>query len=267
MSMRYTSRRPAPALAPFVEQLWHCESDLAHARERVLPHATMQLLVNLDEDELRWYDGPAYATTHTLGGATVCGVFARHFAIDTAEQRAICGVSFRPGGAAAFLAMPADELADTHVALDDVWRGGGGVRARLLDAGDADGVLAALEAILLERLRTREADPAVAFALRALDGGAPVGAVTDRLGMSPARFIRRFAGAVGVTPKRYARLRRFGRVLERVEAGGEVSWTRVAVDCGYYDQAHLIHDFRAYSGVCPTAYRPRSRGDRHHVVI
>src|SRR6185312_11611778 len=118
--MRFASRAPTPALAPFVESLWYSESALAHARERILPQPTIGLLVNLHEDELRWYDGDGYARTHRLAGAGVAGAFTRHFAIDTAEQRAICGVSFRPGGAAPFLGLPADELLDQHVSLADL---------------------------------------------------------------------------------------------------------------------------------------------------
>jgi AraC-like DNA-binding protein len=272
MSVRVTVRRPAPALAPFVEQLWHCASELAHARERVVPHAAMQLLVNLHEDALRWYDGDGYARAHALPGAAIAGPGTRHFAIDTAEQRLICGVAFRPGGGAAIFGAPADLARDRHVSLADAWgAAGAGLRARLCDAGpDPRAVLAELEGVLLERLRAaRESgpDPAIAFALGALDGGAPVGAVTDRLGMSPARFIRRFAAAVGLTPKRYARLARFDRVLAAVDAGRAIDWARVAQDCGYFDQAHLIHDFREFSGVCPTAYVPRARGDRHHAIL
>jgi len=263
--MRFTTRRPPAILAPYVDVLWRFEGEFAHARERILPHPTMQLIVNLDEDEMRWYDGPGYARTHRLSGAVVCGLFSRHFAIDTAEQRAVCGASFKPGAAGAFLAPPADEFHDAHVDLDDVW-GRAQLRARLLEAPRGD-VLATLEQILIERLRARDPDPAIEFAVRALDGGAQVGAVTDRLGMSPARFIRRFAAAVGLTPKRYARVRRFGRVLRSVEAGRAVDWTRVAQDCGYYDQAHLIHEFRDFSGVCPTRYSPRSPGDPHHVIL
>ncbi len=266
--MRYTSRAPAPALAPFVESLWYAENEAAHARERILPHPAIGLLVNLHEDELRWYDGDGHARVHRLAGASIAGTFTRHFAIDTAEQRAICGVSFRPGGAAPFLGVPADELRDQHVSLADLWGAAGArVRERLLDAPRPHGLLRVLEQILMERVRALEVDPCVQWAMDALDRGAPVGAVTDRLGLSPARFIRRFAATVGLTPKRYARLRRFDRVLSSVAAGRAIDWARVALDCGYFDQAHLIHEFRDFSGLSPTAYDARSASGRHHQVL
>jgi AraC-like DNA-binding protein len=268
MAMQYVTRAPSPPLAPFVESFWYVKADAAHfshARERVLPHGRLSILVNLAEDELRWYEGPSYGITRRLPGAALCGAFDRHFAIDTDEQRDICGVAFRPGGAAPFLGLPADETRDAHVALADLWGTDGAVlRERLLEARSPDALLRTLEAALLRRARDLTIDPAVDFAIGAFDRGAAVGAVTERLGISPGRFIRRFAGVVGLTPKRYARLSRFERVLIAVEDGRDVDWARVAQDCGYFDQAHLIHEFRAFGGLCPSAYQPRSPGERHH---
>ena len=101
--MRYVTRTSsslAPALAPFVESIWWWDhAEIAPGRERILPSATMGLLVNLHEDEMRTYEGPGFARVERTRGATLSGPFARHFAIDTAEQRAIVGVNFRPGGA------------------------------------------------------------------------------------------------------------------------------------------------------------------------
>jgi AraC-like DNA-binding protein len=267
--MRYVVRPPSPPLAPFVEHLWHFEGELAHARERVLPSGQLQLLVNLHEDELRWYDGAGYATAHRGGGAALCGAFTHHFAIDTAEQRHICGVNFKPGGAAPFVRPPVGALEGTHVAAGDLWgRDGATLRERLCEAPIAAAALARLDAFLVARaVRPLAPDPAVAFAVGALDRGAPVAAVGDRLGLAPARLIRRFAAAVGLPPKRFARLRRFNRVLVAAPAGRGVDWARVAVDCGYYDQAHLIHEFRAFSGLAPTAYRPRAPGELRHVRL
>jgi len=269
---RMWQARPSPALAPFVESIWYFESAGsfagAHARERILPQGTMQLLINLDQDELRSYHGDGYAQLHRIRGAGLCGVYARHFAIDVAEQRSIAGVSFVPGGAFPFFAAPSNVVAEDHVELDALWgREGALVRERLLESRSPIDKLRTLEAALLGALaRPLERDPAIAFALAAFDRDAAVAAVTDRLGMTPRRFIHRFAEQVGLTPKRYARVRRFQRVLAAVEHKRAVDWAQLAVDCGYFDQAHLIHDFRAFSGMSPTAYH-RSEGGRNHVLL
>jgi AraC-like DNA-binding protein len=263
-------RRPeSPALSPFVEWLWYFTGDLPHARERILPTGTMQLLVNLYEDELRTYTGARFAKVRRIRGSAISGAWARPFGIDTLEQRHVVGVAFRPGGAAPFLAAPADALRDDHVELDRIWgRDGALLRERLLEAPTPAAALRTLESWLLRRAaRPLEADKLVELAVGALDRGAPVGRLTQRLGVTPGRFIRHFESMVGITPKRFARVRRFGRALESVERGCPVRWSEVAAACGYFDQAHLIHDFQEFSGMNPTQYRPRAQGDRNHALI
>lgn len=259
-------RPTEPALAPFVRVFWYFTDQLPPGTERVLPSGEMQLLVNLHEDELRTYSGER---VHRTGGTALQGAYRGPVVIDTAQQRAIAGVVFRPGGAFPFFAAPASAACDGLVALDDLWgRDGATLRDRLLSADEPRAVLRELEAALLARVaRPLVPDPAVAFAVRAFDRGAPVGTVADRLGMTGRQFGRRFSDRIGLTPKRFARVRRFQRVLGAVGPGQPVDWARLAAESGFYDQAHLIHDFRALSGLSPTAYQPRTPSDRNHVPI
>ena len=62
----------SPALRPFVDKLWYFTGDMPHARERILPTGTMQLLVNLHEDELRTYGGEDFARVQRMRGAAIC---------------------------------------------------------------------------------------------------------------------------------------------------------------------------------------------------
>ena len=91
--------------------------------------------------------------------------------------------------------------------------------------------------------------------------------VAEQSGLSQRRFIEVFRNAVGLTPKLFCRVRRFREALRQVDSGRPVIWSDVALSCGYYDQAHFIHDFRAFSGINPTSYLEQ-RGVWHsHVVI
>ena len=96
---------------------------------------------------------------------------------------------------------------------------------------------------------------------------ATVGEVAGRTGFSQRRFIQVFRDEVGLPPKLYCRLLRFQEVLSRIEAKQNLDWAGVALNCGYFDQAHLIREFQAFSGLCPTAYL-RQRGEhRNHVPL
>ena len=74
------------------------------------------------------------------------------------------------------------------------------------------------------------------------------------IGLSHTRFIRLFREAVGLTPKLFCRIQRFRAVVERTAGAVAIDWARVAATCGYFDQAHLIRDFQAFSGTSPAAY-------------
>jgi transcriptional regulator GlxA family with amidase domain len=79
------------------------------------------------------------------------------------------------------------------------------------------------------------------------------------VGLSQRRFKQVFCAEVGVAPKLYGRLRRFRRAREIVRADRAPDWAELAVDCGYFDQSHLIRDFVEFSGLSPTSFlRQRS---------
>lgn len=214
--MRFITLPPPPPLAPFVSELWYFAApELPDLIERVLPTGAMSLLINLREDELRWYEGDDPARCYRLGGAAVCRAYAEHFAIDTAEQREIVGAALTPGGAAPFFGPDVEALAGTHVSLDALWgREAGLVRERVLEARTPGDKLRALGDALASRVLRRPLarDPAVDFALAAFADPARACTVADvigQLGTSPRRFIRRFTEQVGLTPKRYCRVKRF----------------------------------------------------------
>ena len=91
-------------------------------------------------------------------------------------------------------------------------------------------------------------------------GGAPIGRVADAVGWSHKHLIAKFTQQVGLTPKTAARLVRLDHVLARVRRDGSARWDQVATEGGYADQAHLIRDFRAFTGITPTAYLARVGG-------
>ncbi|WP_053205007.1 helix-turn-helix domain-containing protein [Jiangella muralis] len=268
-------RRPRAELAPFVEHLWYLDEPLPPGRDRTLPTGAAQLVVNLAADRLNWYEGPDLAVRRGVGGAGVCAPLARPIGVDTADQARTAGVVFRPGGVVAFGSVPAAALTDPVTPLDVLWgRDGGSVRGRVLTAATPGERLDVLERVLLARLRAAGGpgpDGAVAYAVAALDRGAAVHAVAARIDASASTLQRRFRAAVGLSPKRFGRVRRLQRVLRAAtvtEPGGPApDWAEVAARHGYFDQAHLINDFRALTGLTPARYLPRSAVEHNHVPL
>ncbi len=262
--MNYICRTPTRPLSDFVERFW-CLSDApAHSKERIAPSGTSGLLINLHENELRIYDPAKPERCKRFSGAVVSGTHSGPFVIDPRELVSIIGVHFRPGGAFPFLGTPASELADAHVDLDALWGTSAiELRERLCVAKTPAERFNLLEKTLVAHLfRPLERHYAVRFALETFartDSGLVIRDVARDAGLSQRRFIQLFAREVGMSPKLFCRVRRFRQALETVRQTAAPDWGRVAVDCGYYDQSHLIHDFRFFSNLSPTEYvRQRS---------
>ncbi|MGA7537575.1 MAG: helix-turn-helix domain-containing protein [Steroidobacteraceae bacterium] len=253
-------RAPRGILEEFVEMLWLFDGYVQpHARERILPMATTELVI-----DLRAGTPAAYA-------ATVAGPHSEHWLLDTADAISVVGVHFRAGGAFPFFDFPLSELHNVSISLEALW----GARARvlvdeILAAPTPDAKFDVLERVLLATARTLSRHRAVTLALRELSevtGGRGVAQLTGALGMSQRRFLDRFRGEVGMAPKLFARVQRFQAVIGTVHTRTEVNWAEIAADCGYFDQAHFVHDFRAFSGFTPTAYLALKSEHRNHVPL
>lgn len=238
------------------------DAQLPDAHEVALPTGCLYLLVNLAEDQTRWYDGDGFAAANARRGAVLLSAWTGPVGVDLAEQRAVVDVAFRPGGAHPFFDPPASAIDEPAVELEALWgRDGAVLRERLLEASTPRAMLAALESVLLARAaRPLQPDWAIAWAASALDRGARVAEVADRLGMTDRTLLRGFTERVGLPPKRFARVRRLQRLLAWIPRGEQIDWARAAAESGYFDQAHLINEFRALTGMTPGAYRPRPAG-------
>lgn len=264
---------PAAPLSDFVALLWLYESyRQPHKQERLLPDGSMELVINLKEDRIRIYDSHHTERFQTLRGPLLVGARSEFFVIDTAEQHTVAGVHFKPGGAFPFLGLPAGALHNRLLPLNDLWgRLADELRERVLEAPTPHAKLGVMERVLLAHAAGRlNRHPAVAFALREFHGlphTRTIADVTAQTGLSAKRFIEVFHSEVGLTPKLFCRVRRFQRVLQRIGAGRSVEWAAVAADCGYFDQAHFIRDFRAFSGINPSTYIAHRTAHLNHVPL
>ena len=250
--MLYRCRIPKPPLAEFVDQIWlYSGYSVPHKQERLMPTGTMELVLDL-----------------TLGIAVLAGVHSRPTIIDTAGPLNILGIHFRPGGAFPFLGVPASELHNETVPLDAIWGAEAElVREQILAAPDDEARFDILERTLFRRATRLQRHRAVAHGLFRLGSPVVVSDVVEETGLSQRRFIDLFDREVGLTPKLYARVARFQRVLKRVHPSGDIDWTDVALACGYFDQSHLIHDFRAFAGISPTEYATFKTEHLNHVPV
>jgi AraC-like DNA-binding protein len=162
------------------------------------------------------------------------------------------------GAAEAVLGVPASEVAGRIIALDELW-GDAATQPlfdRLISARTPTDAAAIMENTIAERLaQVDDARAKPHLALKAAEKlvNTNVNTVAVDLGVSERHLRRIFREAFGVSPKAYAKLARFNRALHAAREGGCASWASIAAASGYYDQAHLIDEFRTIAGVTPRA--------------
>ena len=259
----FCQKVPDEQLAPYVAWFWFFDGlDPSHRREHVLPDGTFELIIDLREEPRRLFDREDPRRDQIFRRGWISGAHSQYIVIDALPQSSMIGVHFKPGGASAILGLPADVLRDQVVELEDLWGAPAAeLRDQLLAACTAQLKFRVLESFLIRRLAAHPRDAAQQrrifhardlFAQKAEDRN--VRAVADRLGMSHKHFISEFRRHVGLTPKLFCRIQRFQQVLGEIAARRNVEWADVACSCGYFDQAHFVHDFQRFSGLNPSTY-------------
>jgi AraC-like DNA-binding protein len=260
----YVSYRPGPPLNEFIENFWLIEGGQAPRLERILPCGTSELVVNLKHNEIHIHDAAQPERYRRFSGAVFSGTYSRPFVCNGLQHEAIMGVHFKPGGSLPFLNVEAGELANEHSSLVDLWgRSGSELHERLCEAVTTQQRFRIMENVLTARFQyptARQVQMKMALKMFATGNGASVRNVARELGLSQRRFIQMFRGCVGLAPKLFCRILRFQRARVLAEEPEVTDWATVAAACGYFDQSHLIRDFKEFSGSTPRVYSLR----QHH---
>lgn len=256
----------AAALQPFVELFWARAAQPARTplRERVLPSGRLHLALRLDGAGLRLYADEHDRDGRLIAHAVVAGVRTRPYFKDVGEPSRSVGAVLRPGAARALFGCSASVLVDRHVALGEFWGDEADtLQHRLAQAADGAQQIGLLQAALLRRLRPVRAVPApIAEALAAVTADSDIAALVRAGGCSHRYFVALFRDAVGLPPKRYARVLRLQQALQSQAAD---SWSDCALAAGYSDQAHLQREFRALTGLTPQGWRRAQTESTHHL--
>jgi len=248
--MRYLELAPAPALRPLIRCYWFLSGSGGGGSEPALPDGSPELIVNLAAPMEAGVGLESQSLVALVGQITAPLELRATGPVD------IVGVRFEPHGARVLtgdLATLTDRWVDGRD-LDriDLWA----LRERLGDAPSPGRRADRLDrhfGDLIRRTDYRSAGAVTAAIARIRHAAAadPLAGLAATLGTSLRSLQRGFAAEVGISPKLFARICRFQRVLAARRAG-PTGWARAAVECGYYDQAHLIRDFRQFAGATPT---------------
>jgi AraC-like DNA-binding protein len=255
---------PPPALTPLIRD--YCgfrEAMPQPMRRQELPGVQVVLILEFGP-LLKHLDDAGRVTRHRSG--FVAGLDERWSTTEHNGESHGLQVNLTPLGARRLFGLPMHELSHRVTGLEDLW---GGEARRLVEAlaeaRDWAARFAIADAFLLRRAERGPAvDAGVRWAVEQIQrtgGQVDIATLASELGHSHKHLIHQFHEQVGLPPRRLARLLRFDRAVERIKSGGPVRWAELAVELGYFDQAHLNRDFRQFTGGPPSALLRRALPD------
>lgn len=240
-----TRSAPSEDLAEHVERHWVVRWDLRGAppfTQEILPHPCVNLVA--EPGRIAVHGIPLGRSPHRLDGAGIA-----------------IGTKFRPGGFGGYLDRPAGELNGRAVPLPELFGAGGdrlAQRLAAIDRADTGEHIATVAAFLRARLpepdRRYDLVRAVVGDMVATGPGTTVALLAERHAVSQRTLQRAFKDFVGVGPKWVLKRYRMHEAAERIAAGETDGGAALALELGYFDQAHFVRDFTAQIGVPPSLY-------------
>lgn len=227
----------------------------------VLPGTCISLIVNLGD---AWTVGRSLATAAMAPRLSVIGPFTTSRLLCVGPLVRSIGVIVPPILCRDLFGMPASDVADRVLSLDELWS-----PARVRQLADRvsshdlrSGAAALAEAVLARIGPAPNVDRIGRTAttiIQDLGGRVSIRALADRHGMARQQFAQRFRDATGLSPKRFARIIRFQHLVRSLLATDVERWSCLPTSTGFYDQAHMINEFRTFAGTAPTVFfRPHA---------
>ena len=251
--MLYREIQPTAALARFVECFWSLENDAGAAAtqpERLLPDGCVELILNFGE---RFREHQDDGKSERQPQHLLVGQMTRPILITPTGSVQLLGIRFHPGGTLPFFRIPMQELTNRVTDLEALSSEFQNDLIRCAEETSSLLKVAAVEKLLVERVRSCKHDSRLVSLVTKLvqnGGQVSVDQLATDAGVSSRQLERRFLLEVGIGPKLLSRILRFQQIFRAVDRHDE-GWAAVAADCGYYDQAHLIRDFREFARQTP----------------
>jgi AraC-like DNA-binding protein len=234
---------PSAPLTFFVEHYWTVKWDLRGQtpyRSETLPHPSIHLTVEPDS-------------------AAIVGIVTSKFSRLLQDEGWVFGIKFNPGAFYPFVQRPVSAYTEQNVPLSETFGVAGLCYQTAVRAATSDEERVALAEAFLAGF-SPVYDENVALVRRIIESISAERTITkvdhlvSRFKLNKRALQRLFSHYVGVSPKWVIQRYRLHEATEQVAAGESVEWSKLAVDLGYFDQAHFIKDFKAMVGVTPAEY-------------
>ena len=243
-----------------------------HSIDRFLPDGNVQLLFELTSDPKYIYDNTTLAEIQACRKVWFSGIRTKPITIPSGKDSEMIVVEFHKGKAFPFIKDMMHALTDHVVDAELVLKNNIlELREKLIEEKDVDRKLRLLEKNLLDfYLNSLKENPFVDFVITRIlqtPDQTCLKKLAEKVGYTQKHIIKIFKDHVGVPPKEFLKIIRFQQALAEIERHKNISWTTLAIDCGFYDQSHFIADFKTFSGFTPQEYIRQKKDNTHYIPV
>lgn len=265
--MRYQEYKPPNELAAWIKLFWvfeSCSDD--PVPETIVADGFPELIIH--------FRSP-FAEVDRAGrslkqpAAVACGQLTRPLVLHSSLDAGMIGIRFQPSGMAPFLAASMQSLTDARVPAEDLFVDIDRLIEDIVESSNDAQRIAACNRFLMRSIDLDREDSSIR---RALDkvmhtcGNISVESLCTLMGTSRRSLELAFQREVGTSPKMYCRITRFRHLFDAMsESGPSVNWLQIALESGFFDQPHMIRDFRRFAGDSPTSFLADQTSFAHSV--
>jgi AraC-like DNA-binding protein len=257
--MKFLSAKPSHFLAPFVKFYWMMKTTKPVTKEyihRIIPNGLIELTFYLG-NRPHLVESDSAFPVHSL----VSGQLKSFFDIKYADSLTVFSIYLYPHGLSMFFDLPMSELLNQTVSLRHLLKEKSErLEDDLFEAVTFEEKVNVVEHFFLERLKRNYNEYKFARIDHCIDvinqnfGAVDIETLTSEACLSRKQLERTFSDFIGLSPKQFLKVVRFQNVINKKSKEPFVSLTELAYDCGYFDQSHMVKDFRSLSGLSPKDY-------------
>ena len=252
--MRYQEYKPPTVLSSWIKLYWifECRSN-DQIPETIVADGFPELIIHFrspfsEMSEKELVKQPV---------AIACGQLTKPLVLQSSRDAGMFGIRFQPNGMAPLVSAPMKLLTDARVAAEDLFAGIDPLIEKMMESSDDGQRIAACNQFLIRSIEVNSENVCVQRALKRIvmtQGRTSVESLTKFMGVSRRSLELAFQKEVGISPKMYCRVIRFRGLYDAMSSESSQNWIQMALESGFFDQSHLIRDFRQFAGDSPTAF-------------
>jgi AraC-like DNA-binding protein len=256
--MKYHEFQLSSPLADHIQSIWGMESESdedIYPRSLIMPDGIVETIFHYERPFYTWQDDEQFIQPENFA----ISMMRKFVEIGSSGKTGFIAVRFYPWGAYHFFNEPVQNFLDQTIDASGLWGSDSKIiMEKIKKQGTTEQRFKLVEAFLLEKLKQFQKDEVrtdnAVKLIRQTKGTLSIESVCAETGFAKKQLQRKFLSTVGTTPKLFSRITRFLNICQNLKAEKSQTLTQLTHDCGFYDQAHFIKEFKAFSGFTPKEF-------------